>query len=96
MYQLNNTELKGMPMIITWCEKQSPCSNAKLSVSINGPPFNNDKFKALFSDFGAVDSFEVVLQNPDTSYWTVQFDSETSATNAIRFFNSAEDHGMKL
>ena len=90
------TELKGKPMIITWCEKQCPSSNAKLWVSITGPPINNDDFEALLSRFGAVDSFEVVLQHLDSSYWIVQFDSETSTTKAIKFFNGAEKYGMKL
>ena len=60
MDKLNETELKGKPMIITWCEKQYPSSNAKLWVSITGPPINNDDFEDLLSRFGAVDSFEVV------------------------------------
>ena len=60
MDKLNETELKGKPMIITWCEKQCPSNNAKLWVSITGPPINNDDFEALLSRFGAVDSFEVV------------------------------------
>ena len=96
MDKLNKTELKGKPMIITWCEKQCPSSNAKLWVSINGPPINNDNFKALFSSFGAIDSFKAVLQHLDTSYWIVQFDLETFATNAIKIFNGAENYGMKL
>ncbi|XP_050285653.1 polyadenylate-binding protein 6-like [Quercus robur] len=95
MDKLNKTELKGKPMIITWCEKQCPSSNAKLWVSITGP-INNDDFEALLSRFGAVDSFEVVLQHPDTSYRIVQFNSETSATNAIKFFNIADKYGMKF
>ena len=95
MHQLNKTELKGKSINITWCEKQCPCSNAKLSLSIPGVT-TNDELKALFSAFGAVDSIKVVLQHPDASYWAVQFDSEISATNAITFFNSAENHGMKL
>ena len=96
MDKLNETELKGKPMIITWREKQCPSSNAKLWVSITGPPINNDDFKALLSCFGAVDSFEVVLQHLDTSYWIVQFDSETSAANAIKCFNIAEKYGLEL
>nr|POE81729.1 hypothetical protein CFP56_19929 [Quercus suber] len=31
MDKLNETELKGKPMVITWCEKQCPISNAKFS-----------------------------------------------------------------
>ena len=96
MDKLNETELKGKPMIITWCEKQCPSSNAKLWVSISGPPINNDDFEALLSRFGAVDSFEKVLQHLDASYWIVQFDSETSVTNAIKFFSIAEKYGMKM
>ena len=96
MNKLNETELKGKPMIITWCEKQCPSSNAKLWVSITGPPINNDDFEALLSRFGAVDSFEVVQQHLDSSYWIVHFDSEISTTKAIKFFNGAEKYGVKL
>ena len=60
------------------------------------PPINNDNFKALLSGFGAVDSFKAVLQHLDTSYWIVQFNSETFASNAIKIFNGAEKYGMKL
>ena len=95
MHQLNKTESKGKPINITWCEKQCPCSNAKLSLSIHGVT-TDDELKALFSAFGAVDSIKVVWQHTDTSYWTVQFNSEISATNAFKFFNSAEYHCMKL
>ena len=96
MDKLNETELKGKPVIITWCEKQCPSSNAKLWVSINGALINNDNFKALLSSFGAVDSFKAVLQHLDTSYWIVQFNSKTFASNAIKIFNGVEKYGMKL
>ncbi|KAL4625783.1 hypothetical protein ACB092_05G049200 [Castanea dentata] len=94
MDKLNGTELKGKPMIITLCE--NPCRKAKLWVSIDGPTIDNDNFKALLSSSGAVDSFEMVSQHPDKSTWIVQFDSETSATNAIEYCNGAEINGRKF